>query len=76
MITRAQAEALLTLAESLEACERLGLTVEVSPIAPVLIFRHADGGFTMDLGKKHSEISPMLLRLRIGEEFFASAKGT
>ena len=25
MITRAQAEALLTLAESLEACERLGL---------------------------------------------------
>lgn len=29
MITRAQAEALLTLAESLEACERLG--VKVSP---------------------------------------------
>lgn len=28
MITRAQAEALLTLAESLEACERLGLKVE------------------------------------------------
>jgi len=28
MITRAQAEALLTLAESLEACERLGVTVE------------------------------------------------
>lgn len=27
MITRAQAEALLTLAESLEACERLGLEV-------------------------------------------------
>lgn len=27
MITRAQAEALLTLAESLEACERLGLKV-------------------------------------------------
>lgn len=26
MITRAQAEALLTLAESLEACERLGIT--------------------------------------------------
>ncbi|MNO87522.1 hypothetical protein D3C76_789450 [compost metagenome] len=27
MITRAQAEALLTLAESLEACERLGIRV-------------------------------------------------
>lgn len=27
MITRAQAEALITLAESLEACERLGVTV-------------------------------------------------
>lgn len=27
MITRAQAEALLTLAESLEACERLGLRI-------------------------------------------------
>lgn len=37
MITRAQAEALLTLAESLEACERLGLpmvayTVQDSPV--------------------------------------------
>jgi len=27
MITRAQAEALLTLAESLEACERIGLSI-------------------------------------------------
>ena len=27
MITRAQAEALLTLAESLEACEQLGITL-------------------------------------------------
>lgn len=27
MITRAQAEALLTLAESLEACERLGIAL-------------------------------------------------
>jgi hypothetical protein len=30
MITRAQAEALLTLAESLEACERLGVEVQES----------------------------------------------
>lgn len=30
MITRAQAEALLTLAESLEACERVGLTARSS----------------------------------------------
>lgn len=29
MITRAQAEALLTLAESLEACERLGVVASV-----------------------------------------------
>jgi hypothetical protein len=29
MITRAQAEALLTLAESLEACERLGVQIHV-----------------------------------------------
>ena len=29
MITRAQAEALLTLAESLEACERLGMVFNV-----------------------------------------------
>lgn len=28
MITRAQAEALLTLAESLEACERVGVTLK------------------------------------------------
>lgn len=31
MITRAQAEALLTLAESLEACERLGATFRQGP---------------------------------------------
>jgi len=68
MLTRAQAEALLTLAESLEACERQGLSVEVSPVAPVLIFRHRMGGFTMPLGEKHSEIQPMLLRYRIAEE--------
>lgn len=30
MITRAQAESLLTLAESLEACERLGVQVQES----------------------------------------------
>lgn len=29
MITRAQAEALLTLAESLEACERLGMSISL-----------------------------------------------
>ena len=32
MITRAQAEALLTLAESLEACERLGILVSQGPL--------------------------------------------
>lgn len=34
MITRAQAEALLTLAESLEACERVGVVATVSPKLP------------------------------------------
>ena len=31
MVTRAQAEALLTLAESLEACERLNVTLSIGP---------------------------------------------
>lgn len=33
MITRAQAEALLTLAESLEACERLGIDLHLPQTA-------------------------------------------
>lgn len=48
MITRAQAEALLNLAESLEACERLG--VRVSP----------DEGFIMfDLGRYFEYVGGM-----------------
>lgn len=35
MITRAQAEALLTLAESLEACERLGIYLATDQYAQV-----------------------------------------
>lgn len=67
MITRAQAEALLTLAESLEACERQGLSTEVSAFGPNIIFRHAGGGFTMPL-MENSSIRPMMLRARIAEE--------
>lgn len=37
MITRAQAEALLTLAESLEACERLGIEVQESTYGMCII---------------------------------------
>lgn len=48
MITRAQAEALLTLAESLEACERLG--IRISP----------DEGFNMlDLGRDFEYVGCM-----------------
>lgn len=67
MITRAQAEALLTLAESLEACERQGLSVEVSEQSRSLIFRHCDGGFRVPLVEDRA-IRPMILRYWIAEE--------
>lgn len=38
MITRAQAEALLTLAESLEACERLGVTLGSDSFRDIRIY--------------------------------------
>ena len=37
MITRAQAEALLTLAESLEACEQLGVTLSSYHGKPIIL---------------------------------------
>lgn len=43
MITRAQAEALLTLAESLEACERQGLEVSIHPDGSSILW--GDNGF-------------------------------
>jgi hypothetical protein len=66
MITRAQAEALLTLAESLEACERLGLTMEVSPGGHRIVFRHIGGGFAMDLGR-YGLVMSGVLRRRIAD---------
>lgn len=53
MITRAQAEALLTLAESLEACERQGVQLQVEALGenPKLLVRHPNGGFECLLDK-------------------------
>lgn len=67
MITRAQAEALLTLAESLEACERTGLSIEISEPSRSLIVRNCDGGFRVPLVKDRA-IRPMVLRYWIAEE--------
>ena len=47
MITRAQAEALLTLAESLEACERLGLSVEAADYGSDVALSLEHGGHLM-----------------------------
>lgn len=44
MITRAQAEALLTLAESLEACEQLGQFFNFYPVGPDSPLGHLEGG--------------------------------
>lgn len=48
MITRAQAEALLTLAESLEACERLNLEFQAD-YEGMLHLCHADTGNQLSL---------------------------
>jgi len=42
MITRAQAEALLTLAESLEACERLGIELPIDEEGMAIFFHGSD----------------------------------
>lgn len=47
MITRAQAEALLTLAESLEACERLGISIEGADYGSDVALRFKEGAFLM-----------------------------
>jgi hypothetical protein len=57
MITRAQAEALLTLAESLEACERSGVTLE--GVADLV---HGDNELLASLG---DPISGMAVRLAV-----------
>lgn len=59
MITRAQAEALLTLAESLEACERLALAIV-----------HTSGGIDLFYGSKyttlcHLELNSKAVRLAL-----------
>lgn len=57
MITRAQAEALLTLAEALEACERTGVSIEP-----------ANSSFSIFYGNKYTEtrdLTGMSVRLAV-----------
>lgn len=58
MITRAQAEALLTLAESLEACEKLGLSVEGADYGSDVALSLKHGGYLMSP-------SPMLTAMSV-----------
>ena len=60
MITRAQAEALLTLAESLEACERLGAHLGAEPKNAFLVW-----GFGKDEGVDLDGLHSFTLRLAI-----------
>lgn len=60
MITRAQAEALLTLAESLEACERLDMAV-VTAHAEI---RNGFSRYAVDTSK-HGELNAVSVRLAV-----------
>lgn len=63
MITRAQAEALLTLAEALEACERQGVTLAVDKVAPgVTIAYGANWGHPLG-----HDFTPVAIRLALSE---------
>ncbi|MNL25748.1 hypothetical protein D3C87_1472380 [compost metagenome] len=62
MITRAQAEALLTLAESLEACERVGL--KVSEDDEGLWLHSSESGDTL-YRDSHYDISSLSIRLAV-----------
>lgn len=63
MITRAQAEALLTLAESLEACERNGLYLTVPGRGEVVLDCSGQQEVNVDLDA--SQITGMALRLAV-----------
>jgi len=63
MITRAQAEALLTLAESLEACERQGLRLEV-PGRSEIVLRNGFYSYNVDTSQ-YSEITAVSIRLAV-----------
>ena len=60
MITRAQAEALLTLAESMEACERLGVHLGAEPKKAYLVW-----GFGADQGIDLDGLQSFTLRLAL-----------
>lgn len=60
MITRAQAEALLTPAESLEACERLGVHLGAEPKKAFLVW-----GFGKDDGVDLDGLQSFTLRLAV-----------
>lgn len=59
MITRAQAEALLTPAESLEACERLGISISLADNKAELFY--GERGVWIDL----DSLSAMRIRLSV-----------
>lgn len=65
MITRAQAEALLTLAESLEACERLGVELSVPGRWEMSLWISGDA-FNLDLNEQ-SELSGKVVRLAVSD---------
>lgn len=63
MITRAQAEALLTLAESLEACEKVGLTISGDADGDQVICK--DGRYLHNT--MHPDLQPVRIRRAISE---------
>ena len=69
MITRAQAEALLTLAESLEACERQGVSLQVAGFGGTgqLLVRLTGGGFECPLDR-YGDIRAIQLRYVVAAE--------
>lgn len=63
VITRAQAEALLQLAEALEACGELGVQLSVPGRSEICLWL-GESMESLDLSQ-HSEVSPTQLRLTV-----------
>lgn len=60
MITRAQAEALLTLAESLEACERVGLDARLSPTLGKFFIGGYSGALRVDAAQLRTAVADLM----------------
>lgn len=67
MITRAQAEALLTLAESLEACMKVGVTMVVHGRNEIEIEYSPIDSFSVDLTQYADAVSPIHLRFMLSQ---------